>query len=216
MPVWINEFHYDNNGTDANEFIEVAGTAGTDLTGWTIVLYNGSGGASYATLNLGGTLANTSNGFGFQSVLATGLQNGAPDGLALVNNLGVVVQFLSYEGVFTATNGPASGMTSTDVGVSQDGINVPAGSSLHLVGTGDEYSDFTWAATATNSAGVANSGQTFIAPLPTLSVTDVSILEGDAGTTTFAFTVSLSAAAGAGGVTFDIATADGTAQDGNP
>ncbi|HEX6032792.1 MAG TPA: ExeM/NucH family extracellular endonuclease, partial [Anaerolineales bacterium] len=45
----------------------------------------------------------------------------------------------------------------------------------------------------------------------TLSVNDVSANEGDAGTTTFNFTVSLSAPAGPGGVTFDIATADNTA-----
>jgi len=51
---------------------------------------------------------------------------------------------------------------------------------------------------------------------PNLTVNDVSLNEGNAGTTTFTFTVSLSAPAGAGGVTFDIATADGTAQDDNP
>jgi predicted extracellular nuclease len=45
----------------------------------------------------------------------------------------------------------------------------------------------------------------------TLSVNDVSANEGDAGTTSFNFTVSLSAPAGPGGVTFDIATADNTA-----
>jgi uncharacterized protein len=44
-----------------------------------------------------------------------------------------------------------------------------------------------------------------------LSVNDVSQSEGNAGTTTFTFTVSLSATAPAGGVTFDVATADGTA-----
>lgn len=44
-----------------------------------------------------------------------------------------------------------------------------------------------------------------------LSINDVSLNEGNAGTTTFTFTVSLSAPAGPGGVTFDIATADGTA-----
>ena len=49
---------------------------------------------------------------------------------------------------------------------------------------------------------------------PTLSINDVTQAEGDAGTTTFSFTVSLTAAAGAGGVTFDIATADGTATTG--
>jgi uncharacterized protein len=54
------------------------------------------------------------------------------------------------------------------------------------------------------------------APLPNLTVTDVSQNETNAGTTTFTFQVNLSAPAGPGGVTFDIATADGTAQDDNP
>lgn len=45
----------------------------------------------------------------------------------------------------------------------------------------------------------------------TLSINDVSANEGNSGTTSFDFTVSLSAPAGAGGVTFDIATADNSA-----
>ncbi len=45
---------------------------------------------------------------------------------------------------------------------------------------------------------------------PTISINNVSVLEGNSGTTTATFTVSLSAA-GTGDVTFDIATADGTA-----
>ena len=44
-----------------------------------------------------------------------------------------------------------------------------------------------------------------------LSIDDVTLHEGDAGTTSFDFTVSLSNAAPAGGVSFDIATADGSA-----
>jgi len=52
--------------------------------------------------------------------------------------------------------------------------------------------------------------------LPNLSINDVTMTEGDSGTKTFTFTVSLSAPAGPGGVTFDIATADGTATDDNP
>ncbi|HMN91366.1 MAG TPA: DUF4082 domain-containing protein, partial [Saprospiraceae bacterium] len=46
---------------------------------------------------------------------------------------------------------------------------------------------------------------------PNLTINDVSLNEGNSGTTTFTFTVSLSAPAGPGGVTFDIATTDGTA-----
>jgi len=44
-----------------------------------------------------------------------------------------------------------------------------------------------------------------------LSINDVTLAEGNAGTTLASFTVSLSAPAGVGGVTFDIATADNTA-----
>jgi hypothetical protein len=46
---------------------------------------------------------------------------------------------------------------------------------------------------------------------PTLSVSDVSANEGNSGTNTFTFTVTTPVAAGAGGIMFDIATADGTA-----
>ncbi len=45
----------------------------------------------------------------------------------------------------------------------------------------------------------------------TISINNVTVTEGSSGTTTASFTVSLSAPAGAGGVTFDIATADNTA-----
>jgi uncharacterized repeat protein (TIGR01451 family) len=52
---------------------------------------------------------------------------------------------------------------------------------------------------------------------PTLNIGDVTLAEGDpAGTTTFTFAVTLTAPAGAGGVTFNISTADGTAQDDTP
>lgn len=48
-------------------------------------------------------------------------------------------------------------------------------------------------------------------PPPDLSLSDVTAAEGDAGTTTFTFTVSLSTAAPPGGVSFDIATQDNSA-----
>ncbi|NTF34444.1 hemagglutinin [Rhizobium skierniewicense] len=49
---------------------------------------------------------------------------------------------------------------------------------------------------------------------PSLSINDVSVNEGDSGTSNATFTVSLSQPAGAGGVSFEIATADGTATAG--
>jgi len=158
--VFVNELHYDNASTDQNEAVEVAGAANTDLSGWSLVLYNGAGGASYATLPLSGFIPDLCGGYGAVNVPATGLQNGSPDGVALVNGSGTVVQFLSYEGVFAATNGPASGMTSIDIGVSEDGTG-PATSSLALTGTGSTYQDFTWGVAASSSFGACNTGQTF-------------------------------------------------------
>jgi autotransporter-associated beta strand protein len=46
---------------------------------------------------------------------------------------------------------------------------------------------------------------------PGLSINDVSMMEGNAGTTEFTFTVSLATPAPAGGVSFDYTTANGTA-----
>jgi len=157
--VWINEFHYDNDGGDTGEFVEIAGTAGTNLSGWSVVGYNGSGGAAYSTLNLAGTLPVQQGGFGTLAFAMAGLQNGSPDGLALVDGTGAVVMFLSYEGAFVASDGPAVGLTSVDIGVSEPSTS-PVGWSLQLAGTGSVYGDFTWQSAAVGTSGAANTGQT--------------------------------------------------------
>ncbi|MEJ7702946.1 MAG: hypothetical protein WKF47_04505 [Geodermatophilaceae bacterium] len=116
--VFINEIHYDNAGTDSGEAIEIAAPAGTDLSGWSLVLYNGSGGASYDTDALSGVVSGSPGTFGFVVVTyaSNGIQNGSPDGIALVRPGGAVEQFLSYEGSFAATTGPALGLSATDIG----------------------------------------------------------------------------------------------------
>jgi len=159
--VFVNELHYDNGGADSNELIEVAGPAGTDLSGWSLVLYNGNNGAAYGTRTLSGVLPDSQGGYGALafSYPADGIQNGAPDAVALVRG-STVVQLLSYEGAFTAVGGVAAGMTSTDIGVSEPGTTA-AGSSLQLTGTGTTYGDFTWASEAAASPGSPNAGQTF-------------------------------------------------------
>ncbi|MBD9361470.1 ExeM/NucH family extracellular endonuclease [Methylomonas fluvii] len=190
-PVFINEIHYDNAGTDSGEAIEIAGPAGTDLNGWSLVLYNGNGGASYNSKALSGVIADqTGTGFGTLSFSypTDGIQNGAPDGIALVNG-STVVQFLSYEpSPFTAVVGPANGMTSVDIGVSETN-STPVGQSLQLKGTGNSYENFTWNAPATNSFGAVNSGQNFggvTPPPPPVSqcgqaATLISAIQGSSG-----------------------------------
>jgi predicted extracellular nuclease len=161
--IFINEILYDIISTDAGEFVEVAGPAGTNLTNWSIVLYNGSNGASYDTRSLPTTIPAQQGGYGTVSVSVPanpGIQNGPPDGVALVNN-GTVVQFLCYEGTFTAVGGPANGQVCTDIGVLQSGSNA-IGTSLQLQGSGTTYGNFTWNATSiANTQNAPNTGQTF-------------------------------------------------------
>ena len=87
-----------------------------------------------------------------------GLQNGPQDGFALVDAAGHVVQFLSYDGVITGAAGtPAAGITSTDIGVSEEPAD-NVGQSLQLVGSGASYADFSWAPASANTFGAVNSG----------------------------------------------------------
>ena len=160
--LFVNEIHYDNSGTDVDEAIEVAGPAGTDLAGWRLVLYNGNGGAVYDTTDLSGTIPDQQSGYGTLvfTYPTNGIQNGSPDGVALVDPTDAVVQFLSYEGTFTAVGGPADGLTSTDVGL-QEGSSTPAGDSLQLTGTGLAYEDFAWTGPTASTYGAVNAGQTF-------------------------------------------------------
>ncbi len=147
--VYINEIHYDNASGDVGEFIEVAGPAGTNLTGYTITLYNGSATslASYDTKQLSGIIDNEVGGFGAVSFTypADGIQNGAPDGICLSNG-GTIVQFISYEGTFTAVGGPAAGLLSADIIALQ--VAAPIGSSL-------EYNEATssWINTSDDTPG---------------------------------------------------------------
>ena len=155
---WINEFHYDDAGTDSQEMVEVAGPAGLNLDGWTVLAYNGSNGEIYKTIDLNGTIADEGAGFGTLSFAAAGLQNGN-DALALVSDSSDVIMFISYEGSFDATEGPASGMTAVNLSVAET-TSTPDGTSIQLTGTGCAYADFTWVVEVAQSGGTLNAGQT--------------------------------------------------------
>ena len=78
-----------------------------------------------------------------------GIQNG-PDGIALIDPQDNVVEFLSYEGRFTASDGLANGVTSTDIGFRETG-NTPVGFSLQRTIGGT-----TWAVPRPSTKGRAN------------------------------------------------------------
>ncbi|HYD80878.1 MAG TPA: ExeM/NucH family extracellular endonuclease [Paucimonas sp.] len=149
--VRISEIHYDNAGADTGETIALSGIAGTSLQGWSLVLYNGNDGKVYNTKALSGTIDDEGNGWGEVAFAypADGIQNGSPDAVALIDGSGKVVQFLSYEGSFTAVNGPAVGMVSTDI-MAAESSSTAIGMSLQLIGN-------SWQA-GTSSFGMLNAG----------------------------------------------------------
>jgi len=213
QPVFINEYHYDNVGTDAGEGIEVAGPAGTPLNCFQILLYNGANGQVYNTLTLSGTIPDLCNGFGSVFFTAS-LQNaqtsgvGSGDGFALVFDstacLGFggdsVIQFLSYEGTFTATNGAAAGMTSTALTV-DEATPVPVGSSIQLTGNGTDFTDFTWT-TDTSSYNAINPNQTFNGACGAITASQFTFTSTPTGCllTTTNFPVSVCATNGGGAI----------------
>ena len=171
VDIRINEFHYDNSGTDSNEFVEIAVKGGIDipnlpnnlanLSDYRVILYNGNDGMYVTPGDLAAsseTLDNMArdgdcfiNGCGFYYVWepAGGIQNGTPDGIALTGPEGLI-QFISFEGTFTGAEGVATGVTSTDVLV-EEGADTPEGSSIQYTRAGD------WEIMAgTNTKGIRN------------------------------------------------------------
>lgn len=133
--VYISELHYDNEGADVDEAIELAGPIGTELDGWSLVLYNGSNDEPYNTINLDGSLIGVENcDEAYLSIdfPANGIQNGSPDAIALVDPQSTVIEFISYEGELVAATGVASGLSSTDIGVSETS-STPVGYSLQKI-----------------------------------------------------------------------------------
>lgn len=157
--IWINEIHYDNVGVDVDEFVELAGQFDENVNGWMLIAYDATTGRAYDWLRLDGEFKNLLNGFGTKSFAFPDLNDGA-GGLALVTSGGIVKQFLSYGGSFTATNGACKGLVSADIGVSQNGAT-PVGSTLQLSGTGRRYAQFTWQPPAPETEGDPNINQVF-------------------------------------------------------
>ena len=179
--IFLNEIHYDNAGADVGEFLELAGPAGASLSGWTLVGLNGATGQSYTSLPLEGVFPDQGGCAGALVFALAGIQNGAPDGLVLLDQAGEPVQFLSYEGSFIASAGQAAGQTSENIGASESS-STPVGHSLQLAGTGRAYADFVWQTPQVATPGAPNAGQTLsmcvAAQVPTSRESSLILLLG--------------------------------------
>lgn len=117
MTAYISEI--DTRGNIGNEFVEVAAPAGTDMSGFTLYIYDESGSVLSGPYGMG-SLQTTISGqdvyvLDNASVGLPGIRG--ENGVALVDDTGAVVQFVSFEGrVVSASDGPAAGLSSTDIG----------------------------------------------------------------------------------------------------
>jgi hypothetical protein len=96
----INEIDYDQVGADSGGFVEIAnvGSSVATLDGIALVLVNGGDGSEYARAALTGSLA-----AGACLRIDIEAQNGAPDGVALIDTASkALLDALSYEGAITA------------------------------------------------------------------------------------------------------------------
>jgi hypothetical protein len=151
----INEFHYDNIGTDVNEFVEIRisgpiGSQPSNLSQYSIALYNGASQTIYdsAALNTLVQTCDATNCYYVWQPLS--IQNGSPDGIALIGPSGLI-EFISYEGVFIASDGGAIGINSNDVGVLEDNVITTGTGSIQRTSSG------TWILNQTaNTKGLAN------------------------------------------------------------
>lgn len=127
---FISEIYFHSGNTGTEEAIEIAGLTGNNLDNWSLVLYDGISGMAYNTQTFDEsdvfsytmTLDNTNYGV----ITAYFGQNGIQDNfsaIALVDNVGNVVEFWSYDGTILAMDGSAIGLTSQDIGESATVIN---------------------------------------------------------------------------------------------
>jgi len=154
----INEIDYDQVGTDGGGFVEIANVGGSTavLDGIALVLVNGGDSQEYGRVALTGSLA-----AGAYLAVSIEAQNGAPDGVALIDTAsGALLDALSYEGEITAA--VIDGVTYNLV----EGTPLPAAvadsntadGSLSRLPDGSDTNDAAtdWAFTTTKTPGAAN------------------------------------------------------------
>lgn len=172
--IWINELNAEGYfSVDTNEFIELAGPAGGDISGWRLDLYGATTNA-YASYSLpaGSTLTGSGGGeFGFFVLgdepvpdvdLVFTHAGGGDNQLAnsgairLSNELGIEQYLLAY-GEFAPTNVfPDAEWIGYEDFFSFDDDH------LALSGSAGSYAGFTWVVETSGSPGAANASQTLI------------------------------------------------------
>jgi hypothetical protein len=171
----LNEIDYDQVGTDTAEFVEIfnASVAPISLDGIAVVFVNGADNTEYLRVNLSGSLS-----AGGYAVIATpavvpnpgslvfnfplsadNIQNGSPDGIAIIDTYtGAVLDALSYEGSITTAiiNGIGTVNLVEGIPTSVVDTNTTTGSLARLpngMDTDDAQTDWIFTTTPTPGGG---------------------------------------------------------------
>jgi len=179
--VWINEidylaFDYGVAFTNTGEFVELAGLAGTDMSGWKIELWDGQTSLYYVfgsySISNGTVLANETNGIGFflladpelpspvpdivmTNYLSDPLEFHRPGMIRLLNELGGIEHAVAFDGyVDGAYIIPVNDLDNSNLS------DAPT-QTVALVGTGINQSQFDWSAVTPRTPGAVNPGQSF-------------------------------------------------------
>ena len=177
--VIINEVDYDQPGADTAEFIELFNSSGQTvaLNGFSLELINGTSSASYRSIDLSGfsmqqgaylvvctdaaLVLNCDHVFAGTS---SWLQNGAPDGIALLDG-NEVVDAVTYEGQITGYTEGGALLLADSNSVIMSLARLPDGGD-----SDNNFSDFGSACITPGTMNIAGSGDCSM-----LSVTPVPV-----------------------------------------
>ncbi len=219
----INEVDADTPGVDALEFVELFGPANTSLNGLVLVFYNGATDTSYLALDLDGFNTDSNGLFVLGNVGVNGvsitfpdntLQNGA-DAVALYNanatdfpNGTAVTASNIVDAVVYDTNDADATVLLNILTPGQVQLNEAANGIEVVFQSNSRVPDGGTALNTGNFVQQTATPGTF--NLPRISIDDVSQNEGNAGATSYSFTVTHNGTI-VGDISVDFATADGTA-----
>ncbi|GET23334.1 hypothetical protein [Prolixibacter denitrificans] len=174
---WINEFHYSDDGDDhAQVEIVLENADNYSLEDFILIHYNGAGGTIIDEFNFADNASVSVQGAFSIILIDCGTLQKGPDGLA-ISYQHRIVQFISYEDSFIATEGDATGITSIEI-APQETTTTPPNFSIQLTGSGSYYEDFTWQDPAESSFGAVNAGQILTAS-PNLETTWLGTQDND-------------------------------------
>ncbi|HEU4934527.1 MAG TPA: FG-GAP-like repeat-containing protein [Pyrinomonadaceae bacterium] len=219
---------YDNTKTAASFTASINWGDGTSPSAGTVTA-NGSGGFNvtgthtYLTpgiFNVETTVADTNNNFAKTTSTAT-VKATTTTAVSSSVNPSDFSQSVTFTATVTSGGGTPTGSvqfkdngTNLGTAVSLNGSGVATVSTSSLsAGTHTITAEYGGAATFDPSTGTLAGGQV-VRPIPTLSINDLATTEGDSGTKSLNFTVTLSAASNLT-VIVDFATADSSANAGS-